>query len=816
MRKRIFSILLMLLVAFTLVACKKDDTDKKDPIQEKFDEVVETLNGLVGTPDEVRNDLQLPKTFRHGVTGEWKSSDESVLELIDGDRTITGKVHRPDHETGNKDVTLSVELTLVEDDEEHTHEWSLDLTIIALDPPAREEAYETFKEAYDDFKDGEFELENFRTGVLEFEGVKLYGKTTSGQYVATKDGTIAYIHGNTPSFKEGVTYDITAKIYDYFGFLQLDDVNVNESDDDIEFEVDFKDMTIDEINELALPNVDGHVVYPETWTLKDVKFLIDEEISSSNYNLVLVDNDFDPEEAERKEDGDQYFVDSVLVYYVVNDYDQLKALAGTELSKVEVIYEGYRDDKHIHYVTILSVDDHVHLDLTDELKVEMAKAALEIETNFTEEGTIDLVKEGAQGTEIEWSYKDSDDENNSLIDLETGEVSILEDVRVSVTLVATIKSGEVTDTKEFTVKIGEHKEQTIADALDVEVGEELMVRGVVTGLFNNNTYGFQDENGDSIALYSFDALEAGKEYVLIGTKDVYNGLPQLKDLEIVEENSKGLPEATPIDDILDDNDELEKVIGLYVSVEDLEVVSTKKVGDQGNVEVKVKKDDTEITLRYDNRVDDAASTDYLADLEVGSVLNYVGHVGWRNGPQLGYGPTSHFDEGWPEVVEASDHYELDFSELTEDTVYHTSAKGFEHGGLHLERINANISSSSDAKGVVLGIRKGNDWESPYLKINQKLKVEKVTFNVTNWASDAYHNIDYASKIVVQTSTNGTDWEDAKDFKTDWDVEGAAENELTVELDGSEVFVRLFVESAGTQEDYQLRLIVTSLELWLED
>lgn len=667
MKKRIFSILLMLLVAFTLVACKKDPKPEEDPIKQKFDEVVETLNGLVSKPDEVKNDLTLPKTFRHGITGEWKSSDDKLLALTVGDTTVAGKVSRPDHDEGNKKVTLSIELVLVEDDKEHTRNWSLELTIIALDPPASTETYTSFKDAYDALIDGEFKLDNFRTGTLEFEGVKLYGTTTSGQYVATSDGTIAYIHGSTPKFEAGKTYNATAKLYDYFGFIQLDGVNISESDEDIEVDVNFAEKSIAEIVKLPLPNVDGHRVYPETWVLKDVKFLIDKTMSSESYNLVIVDKDFDPETAERSEDGDNYYKDSVMAYYVVHDYNQLKALEGTVISELEVIYEGYRDDKHVHYVTVLSIDDHVHLELTDELKVDLAKAGLEIETNFRESGTLAFPTEGAQGTEIAWSYKDSDNTNNELVDFELGTITTPEEGRVTVEVVATISSGEVSDTKTFKIFIGEHVDSTVQQALEASKGVELKVTGVITDLFAANTYGFTDEAGDSIAIYTSNVkLTTGLEYTLIGTKDDFNGLHQLKNIEVEAEKQPTFNfEVKDITDIIDDNNALKPYIASRVKVTGAEVVKVGEVdAKHNNITVKVKVGEKELDIRYDSRTMDGGHATKLEELNVGDSLDYIGNLGWYNGPQLGYGYNTI-------VRESGEHTEetlavIDFDDMSGD------------------------------------------------------------------------------------------------------------------------------------------------------
>ena len=59
----------------------------------------------------------------------------------------------------------------------------------------------------------------------------------------------------------------------------------------------------------------------------------------------------------------------------------------------------------------------------------------------------------------------------------------------------------------------------------------------------------------------------------------------------------------------------------------------------GNVrEVKIKKNDVELTIRYDKRIFGGEDSELLA-LEVGDIVNYIGNLGWFNNPQLGYGLT---------------------------------------------------------------------------------------------------------------------------------------------------------------------------------
>lgn len=161
-----------------------------------------------------------------------------------------------------------------------------------------------------------------------------------------------------------------------------------------------------------------------------------------------------------------------------------------------------------------------------------------------------------------------------------------------------------------------------------------------------------------------------------------------------------------------------------------------------------------------------------------------------------------------------------FSGLDQNTTYVTTPTEFNVDDLSFTRLHANISTVTNytTRGVVLGLRKGssepyNDYQSPYLEVNDKLVgAYKVVFSVVNWTRDAEFRLDYATGIYIQTSTDGETWVNSKNFKDTWNTGDTALNELELILEG-DVFVRLFVESAGMQEGTsQLRLSVIKFEV----
>ena len=738
--KRFLAIFSIFVLIFGLAACK-EKPPKADPAQAKIDEVYETLDALIAYPDNITADITLPASFINGVTGTWKSDGPSVLSIGQPEEgQVKAKVNRPANGEGNAKVILSIELSIPSELNEGklTKTWSIELTIIELDP-LDDEFYTSFEDAYQDVVDKKLGLTNFRTKLLSFEGVSFYGKTTGGYFLVSQDGSLAYIHGTTNMPKAGDIFNITAKVYNYFGFFQLDDVNYTDSDETLDYTVNYVEKTIEDIVNLPLlgsPHPDN-MTGPSTFKLKNVKLVLHPTETNNQYNLMIVPKDFDLATAEKNTDG-IYYKDSIMVYYTTTDYAEIKTLVDLEIAELNVIYEGYRDDKFVKYVTILNVDDITLAgEMTDEIKVGMAKGVLEIETNFPKAGTLELPKTGVQNTTISWDFKVAEDVNNALINLTTGEVTTPTDGRVTVKLVATIKSGTFTDTKEFEVFVGAFTVKDIIDVFDLAEGQYIMVKGVVTDKYGNNVYGLQDNTG-SIPVNFSGALELGKAYVLIGEKNTYSSgeFVQLRNIEVVTSESSLFPSALAIDGILGDLNELEKIIGKWISIEGAEVVNVGAPDKNGNIEIKIKKGEVELTVRYDSRVQ-GADVDAL-NLTVGDIVNYVGVLSWFKGPQLGYGPNTYIGKGWPQEA---------FEFVTTIDFGTVAVTGYGKAEDDFIQEKAFINGDGQASTVVVKRGQINAWKAdPEKPSYHDLKGAFVVLAPINTATESYLELDFASLL----------------------------------------------------------------------
>lgn len=597
-----------------------------------LDEVADSLVILFGDPNNVITGFDLPTNLANDVKAAWKSDNTDVISISAPD--ANGFVKLTVVRDEEVDVTVKLTATLTLDEE--TLDWSINLKVPVS---------EAFAVVTDKFSVAVTKENAGKT--VKVENVALYyPQGGNGYYLSTADGEIAFVHGQTGMPEAGKLYNITAVVDNYYNSLQIKDVNFVEVEGTPDHVVEYELKTIEDIVALPKPSAQ-HVYGHDTFKFKDVKVIIDGE---GNYNTFLVHKDFDIEKDTRDENN------SVMIYYT-SQINEIRALEGITINEIDLVLEGYRTDKHVWYFSYLKPMDDVQMNLTDVEKLAIVKKTIAITQDFPKAGTLELPTTGDYDAVIEWDFTDADGANNDLINLETGAVSVNPAARVKVSLTATITVGEETEDVVYEISIGEYPLKTIKDALELANKDVIKVQGVVTDKFANNTYGFEF-GGYSIALYYFEALEIGKLYTIIGEKDTYNGLHQLKNIEIEDEKGGVIPEPFAIDDILGDNVELAKHIAGRVSIEQAEVTVVGAL--DGNFrEITLKKNDVKIKIRFDKRVFGGDDSTVLAGLKVGDKVNYVGNLGWFNGPQLGFGPNTHVGEGWP-VVELNYPVVVDF------------------------------------------------------------------------------------------------------------------------------------------------------------
>ncbi|MDY0211238.1 MAG: hypothetical protein RBQ91_07550, partial [Acholeplasma sp.] len=419
-----------------------------------------------------------------------------------------------------------------------------------------------------------------------------------------------------PSIEVGLKGTVTAKVDVYYDAYQLKEVtwtNTTTGNEVVAVEgnlADFDMLSIDgnaeAITAQKLDNASYQVVSFSAKVVHRADFT-----GGSNYQTTLVD----PNSAS----NDAGFV---LSYYKGLNHAALTLLDGIEITATAVIRE-LRDSRAVaptigdgsvpvYSLSILTFETRV---LTDAEKVDFDEKNLSITTSFIEAGTVVLPSEGTFGSSIAWSFKNAEDVDNALVNLETGAVSMPTTGQVKTTVVATITSGAVEDTKEFTFVLGQPVLAKIDTAVAAATGDVVLVRGMVTSSEYYRTYFIQDETA-GIAIYTSDAAmlatlkaNVGKMVEVEGSKDLFNGLHQIRPTRLVAVEGTVAVEAVVV--TLGQTD-LQDHVGSLVTLEDLTVTNVN-TANYGNYEITLSDGTNTVMIKWDSRVTLSAEAD--ADLK---------------------------------------------------------------------------------------------------------------------------------------------------------------------------------------------------------
>ena len=305
--------------------------------------------------------------------------------------------------------------------------------------------------------------------------------------------------------------------------------------------------------------------------------------------------------------------------------------------------------------------------LTDVAAVAAAKATLEVDVDqpIVEDETL-VLSDAYLGTAITWVS------DTAAVITDAGVVTVPADNKqVTVTLTATITKGTETDTKVFEILVGEIISIESAWALEDE--DAVMVQGVVIAAEYYNTYFIQDATG-GIAIYTSDSamqatLEAnlGKEVIVTGERDSYNGLIQVAPTAVEALTTGTLPDATNVDAIALD-DAMLPYQGMLVEISNL-YVSSVSVDGFGNISLTLQRPAAEesVVLRWDSR--GALTTEAETALEavvVGDVLTVEAVMAWYNGPQMYYTSSTVLTAG---TLTDADKAAIDAADLDVDAAF---------------------------------------------------------------------------------------------------------------------------------------------------
>lgn len=569
----------------------------------------------------------------------WETSNASVV-------SAAGVVSRP--ALGEEDVLVTLTATLSHKGE--TVEKEFEVRVLA--ETTEHIVVANFAEA---------EAAFLATGTLsdrvyiKVQNVSLIGKLDDGLMFIDEDGVPFFAFGSNSNAyrdaKEGVLYDVLGNFADYFGVTQINGTgSQSASEPTILYAKEGAAITPQPEEVLSIKDLlpDTIPTYNATNRFQMRHLTVDAKVhvisETDNYGVVLVDTNYAGDFSDILTAAGTAYTDEAFVIYYSSNKDAFIPLNGLVVT-VDVVLYGLRDDRGIFNAVFLGTIDDINVDLNDEKAVAATKTTLtgDIPTTFVEAGNISLPAT-MLGTTITWASSDEE-----VIGLD-GVVTPVENERISVTLTATIKRGEVTETLEIVVNVGVLPVITVADALAVSVGDPLKVKGTIAGYSANGTLVLQDETG-AIALYiggsnTEDAAEnilksaIGKVVIVEGKRLEHGGLQQVGDV-LVAEVLTDAPVFNKVD-ITDLDWTAEALLphqSKLVTIVDA-VVTEVEIDSYGTVVVSVKLGDKTINVRWDNRVP-LSGPNTLVEAEVNDIINIVdAPLGWNsNNPQIGFDGT---------------------------------------------------------------------------------------------------------------------------------------------------------------------------------
>lgn len=190
-------------------------------------------------------------------------------------------------------------------------------------------------------------------------------------------------------------------------------------------------------------------------------------------------------------------------------------------------------------------------------KITEDHASLLIKTSFLESESIVLPSSGAYQSTITWTYQNTSNINNSLINLVTKAVTVPASGQVSVSLTATLSLGTYTLTKEFTVLIGEGEPLTLSQARIQPNNSIIKTTGVITSFYETTTgiYFFIQDNQAGIMVFSpksyLPQIAVGNEIIIRGTKTSNQGQILLTSITMLDVTGTEVITIDQVSDPLD-------------------------------------------------------------------------------------------------------------------------------------------------------------------------------------------------------------------------------------------------------------------------
>ncbi|MGD9910297.1 MAG: immunoglobulin-like domain-containing protein [Candidatus Izemoplasmatales bacterium] len=575
---------------------------------------------IIDGSDQITEGFTLPGTV-DGATITWASSNTDVVSIsteVNGDGNYVVTVTRPNADDGGVNTSVTLTGTITYGDASGTvtksirvlaEEGSTKVTTIA---------------------------EGMALGVGEYvtyQGMTVFGVGTNGFFFT--DGTdIMYAYGASlvSQVVVGNVYDVTGSLKYYYFAPELDvnGSNVVKVAPSTAAAVDYPTTAATVAQVLdgrSIPAANGDVAY--TMFTVTAKVYVGAELSSG-YDVYLVPADYDTSVTL-----DLTATPALRIYYQGN-IDAVRAVAGQVVS-LDFMLFGYHTTHTDWYGFFFGTTNDITVAFaSDADAVAAALNGLVVPSEVLEATTIDFP---ASVFGVTLTYAS---DNETVINPTTGAVDLTGlTAQATVTITVTATKGDVTDTKTFTVKVGETPVTDIATAI-ANVNNTVKFQGIVTQLNGNNAY-VQDETGavylylGSIATYA-DILVVGNKVEVEGKMVNYNDLMEVSPVANITLVSTGNTLPANVTVVGSDLTTLLASVSKLVDISGLYVKTAPSVPTTvASYTVYLTDGTTELQLRIDKyAVDYAAINTLVSSFVVGQPVSFTGiAVGvYKGTPQL--------------------------------------------------------------------------------------------------------------------------------------------------------------------------------------
>jgi len=541
----------------------------------------------------------------------WASSHPDVI-------SVDGVITQPGEDEENVVVTMTATITI------NSVEYSTSKTFTVAKKAGAQEV-STFAEAVALGKDA----------YVRVLGVTYLNRVSNGYYFT--DGVdIIFVYVSSLPVEPGDVVDLTGIVAEYYGYAQFagsDDKPILATPSDaeakeplvteatIEWIMANRTATTGDMKLHAMYTVTGRVYHASSYT--DPVYLV-----PSDYDFV---NNFS---ADAKPIGA-----AIEIYDYSND-TLLIPFHGKEVT-INILPLGFHSGHSNHHANFIGGTTDIIVSIDDDAEaVQTALDALNYPGTIVEDTTLEFPAM-LYGVTLEYVS------DNAAINISTGFVDAASQTeQVTVTITVTATRGDITDTKNIVIKVGELPVSTIAAVLAASNNTLLKVQGTVIAGAYYRTFFIQDATGNvavyipnNAAMIQFLADNLGNVIEVVGTRGAYNGLNQIivatiDDMMFVEAGT--LPTPTNLDDMEISSDNFLSYQGQLIELTGMKVAA-KSADSYGNVNMTLTnlRNGTSVAVRWDSRT--ALPTelaDTLAAIAVDDIINITSVLAWFNGPQI--------------------------------------------------------------------------------------------------------------------------------------------------------------------------------------